>query len=268
MRTIICKVVIGIILSLLATIFLCTAYATTQRNQDDPHHWFVEIGVGKSYDYASSNVIVPMAGSSDYMIFQTDQAAAPPFFSAGVGHLWSQKTNTLPFISVGLQYRYTSPIMMSGIIYEVDGGQIDLEQSLYSRYQIKQQSCSVLTKVDLYRWQNLMPYFSFGLGASWNRINHFSSLAFDPLLDPLNLLTSADTTADFTYSLGVGIDYKVNQDLWLSLGYSYDDFGKNEIGQLLSYHDFETPLTPLPAFVKNASLHAHNILFTARYLFA
>ncbi|MES2142009.1 MAG: hypothetical protein V4471_03885, partial [Pseudomonadota bacterium] len=167
------------------------------------------------------------------------------------------------------QYHYTTPVVITGAIYEVlPNNTINFEQSLYSRYQIKQQSCSILTKLDIYRWQNLMPYFAFGMGASWNRINHFSTLAFEPVLDPLNLSATANTTSDFTYSLGVGIDYLVNPELWLSLGYAYDDFGKNGIGQLLQYINAATPLQPISAFVNNASLHAHNILFTARYLFA
>jgi opacity protein-like surface antigen len=233
-----------------------------------PHHWYADVGIGKSYDYGSSNVIVPMENAPGYMLYQTNQAAAPPFFSAAIGHLWSFPTTYLPFISVGLQYRYTAPIVMSGVIYDITGGNVNLDQSLFDRYQIKQQSYSVLTKMDLYRWQNFMPYFSFGLGASWNRINQFSTLAFSPTVAPLELLANTDTNTDFTYSLGVGIDYMVNQDLWLSLGYAYDDFGKNAIGQLLVYTNFETPLEPIGTFEKNATLHAHNILLTARYLFA
>jgi opacity protein-like surface antigen len=269
MRNIIYKAVIKLS-GILSLIFIAAHASAYELNQIiTPHHWFVDVDVGKSYDYASSNTVVPLAGSTGHMLFQTDQAATPPFFSTAIGYLWKLQTDYLPFISVGLQYHYTTPIVMSGYIYEVNlDNSINLTHSLYSRYQVKQQSCSLQTKMDLYRWQNLMPYFAFGLGASWNRINNFSTLAFDPALDDLSFLASTNTSSDFTYNLGVGIDYLVNPDLWLSLGYTYDSFGKNEIGQLLRYTNFVTPLTPLAAFVKNANLHAHSIVFSARYLFA
>ncbi|MDQ8039994.1 MAG: outer membrane beta-barrel protein [Rickettsiella sp.] len=262
--------VIAIVAGSLALLVTKTQAAFYETNKSlASSQWFVDIGIGKSYDYGSSNVPVPLTGSTEYMLFQTNQAAAPPFFSATIGHLWALQTNYLPFISMGLQYHYTTPIVMSGFIYEImPNNTIDPEHSYFSRYQIKQQSCSIVTKMDLYRWQNFMPYFSLGLGASWNRINQFSTTAFDlEPTQPVEFFAAKKTSSDFTYSLGIGIDYVVNSNLWLSLGYSYDNFGKNEIGQLLMYTGIADPITPIDAFVKNANLHAHNILFSARYLF-
>lgn len=248
---------------------LAKAYAGYKENQIvAPHQWFADIAIGKSYDYGGNDTLVPFS-PSDTLLFQTGKAA-PPFFSAAIGHLWTLPTNYFPFISMGLQYRYTSPTVMSGFAYNVlADNTIDFDHSYFSRYQIKQQSCSIVTKMDLYRWQNFMPYFSLGLGASWNRINQFSTTAFDlEPVQPMEFFATENTSNDFTYSLGIGIDYIANPDLWLSLGYSYDSFGKNEIGQLLIYTGIADPLEPSGIFVKNASLHAHNIILSARYLFA
>lgn len=260
--------IIVIIVSCL-TFNLAKAYAGYKENQIvAPHQWFADIAIGKSYDYGGNNVI----GSSGNMLVQTDKAT-PPFFSAAIGHLWALPTNYFPFISMNLQYRYTSPTIMSGFLYDITANIINLDHSYFARYQIKQQSCSIVTKMDLYRWQNFMPYFSLGLGASWNKINQFSTTAFDldpdpESMTPMEFFATKNTSSDFTYNLGIGIDYIVNPDLWLSLGYSYDGFGKNEIGQLLIYTGAADPLEPSNVFVKNASLHAHNIILSARYLFA
>ncbi|MCH9637569.1 outer membrane protein [Rickettsiella endosymbiont of Litargus connexus] len=246
----------------------CCKYKCRFLQPPSPHHWYVDVGVGKSYDFAHDNTIAQMEDAAGQLLFKTDTSASPAFFSAGVGHIWFLQGDYLPAISVGLQYRYTSPTLMTGIIYDVnEEGDINLQQSLFSRYQVKQRSLLLITKLDLYRWKNVMPYFSFGLGASWNRINNFSTLAFDPDLIPLPLVAQANTTTDFSYSLGAGIDYAVNPALWLSLGYSYDDFGKNKIGNLFVYENFQFPLIDIQTTVKNSSLYSHNILLTARYLF-
>lgn len=246
----------------------CCLYKCRFEKIPSPHPWYIDIGVGKSYDFGRNNSIAQMEGAVGHMNFVNDSSASPTFFSGGIGYVWLQEKDYLPAISVGLQYRYTNPTLMTGIIYDVmPDGEIDLPESLFSRYQIKQQSLWLLTKADLYRWKNVMPYFSLGLGASWNRINNFSTLALDPNLIPLPLLAAANTTSDFSYSLGAGIDYVIHSHLWLSLGYSYDDFGKNKIGDLFMFENYQSPLVDVKTMANNSSLHTHNILLSARYLF-
>lgn len=116
---------------------------------------------------------------------------------------------------MGLQHRYTSPVNAFGVTSK---------NNLPSyNYRLQQESWLIMSKVDIYKWQKLMPYIAVGLGASFNRISQFFVNA-----NNINsqISGSKTLTGDFSYSLGTGIDYAVKEDLWLSLGYFYDDLKK------------------------------------------
>ncbi len=97
-------------------------------------------------------------------------------------------------------------------------------------------------------------------GASFNRISQFF---FNAIIFANQLGGSTTLTGDFSYSIGAGIDYAVKDDFWLSLDYSYDDFGKNKIDTL-----FFPSYMVLFGTLKNANLHANSFFLSARYLFA
>lgn len=127
-------------------------------------------------------------------------------------------------------------------------------------YRLQQESWLIMTKADIYQWKKIMPYIAAGMGASFNRISQFFENGF--ILDEQR---GGSTTlkGDFSYSLGAGIDYQATDDFWLSIGYSYDDFGKNKVDSV-----FIIGLPESQSTLKNANLHANSFFLSARYLFA
>ena len=93
-----------------------------------------------------------------------------------------------------------------------------------------------MSKADIYEWKRFMPYIALGLGASFNRISQFfiNSAMFGISLEVLL------TTSDFSYNVGAGIDYQVKDDFWLTLGYFYDNFGKNKVGAVYTNNTVDT----------------------------
>jgi opacity protein-like surface antigen len=227
-----------------------------------PRHWYFDLGVGKSYDYASSNsfLVSPSVGGALDGIFKTASSYSTPFFLAGIGYLWSQDYQWLPKVSVGLQHRYTSPVNVFGLPTVTPSvGAV----TSYT-YKVQQENWLVMTKADIYQWKKLMPYVAAGLGVSFNRI---TQLFVDAGINTHKLIADPNTSSDFSYSIGAGIDYAVKNDLWLTLGYSYDSFGKNQAGpSVFTPNPGTTTLND--AVLENANLHANSVFLSARYLFA
>lgn len=216
-------------------------------------HLYLDLGVGKTYDYARSNSVLFNAQPyTDLGNFKTNTSYSSPFFFIGLGYQWSQDYKWFPHLNVGLQHRYTAPVIVSG--------EADVFARTFSyNYRLQQESWLVMTKADIYKWKRFMPFVTAGIGASFNRISQFflNTPDFNGQLSAPKTLTS-----DFSYSVGAGIDFIVKDDFWLSLGYFFDDFGNNKIDNITGSRLSD------PLGLRNANLNANSFYLKARYLFA
>lgn len=220
-----------------------------------PHRLYFDLGVGKTYDYASSNSFLITPSGSALGNLKTGNSYSTPFFFVGIGYRWARDNPWFPSVNMGLQHRYTSPINVFGVSQALS---VDPAPTSYN-YRLQQESWLLMTKADIYKWQRFMPYVALGLGASFNRI---SQLFINSSTFANQLGGSTNLTSDFSYNVGAGIDYQVKDDFWLSLGYFYDNFGKNKVDNVFTNNTF-TPIGTL----KNANLHASSVFLSARYLF-
>lgn len=228
--------------------------STAESHYFHPHHFYFDLGVGKAYDYARSNSFLENNGEVLGNL-RTGASYSTPFFFVGLGYRWARDYPWLPSINVGLQHRYTSPVNVSG------SGEVPLGTNPDNyNYRMQQESWLIMTKADIYQWQRFMPYIAVGLGASFNRISQFF---LNGATSAAQLGGSTTLTGDFSYSLGAGIDCQVTDDFWLSIGYFYDDFGKNNIDRI-----FDNTTSTFVGTLKNANLHANSFFLSARYLFA
>lgn len=108
-----------------------------------------------------------------------------------------------------------------------------------------------------------MPYINLGLGTSWNRTSQVTPIIVE---NDAEINTYSNTNTNLNFNIGIGLDFIVTTNCWISLGYSNDYFGRLQLGNLFTLPDFITNANQYfrPADIGN--LHAHNILFTARYL--
>lgn len=245
------------ILCLAPNILCAAALSSYSKSQcHHPHRLYFDLGVGKVYDYASSNSFLIGTNGNVLGNLKTGNSYSTPFFFVGIGYRWAQDDNPwFPSVNMGLQHRYTSPVNVFGVSLVLS---VDPVPSRYS-YRLQQESWLLMTKADIYKWQRFMPYIALGLGASFNRI---SQLFVNSSSFANQLGGSTNLTSDFSYNVGAGIDYQVKDDFWLTLGYFYDNFGKNKVGTVYTNNNF-TPVGTL----ENANLHASSVFLSARYLF-
>lgn len=237
----------------------------TEVKEECQPHWYASIGIGDSVDYRAGTgqyspiLLVPIPTS-----FSPNYNSSPIYFQGELGYIWNHPFTSdlnnrfFPFMSLGVQYRYTTPVTIDTSVILAFTTPVDLDIP----YRIEQNSALLTWKIDFYQWFNrLMPYLNLGLGASWNHTSQKEAIT-----DVTGLInTSSKTNTDWNYNIGVGLDFIVATNFWLSLGYSYDHFGQLQLGQLNFTPD--GGLNSGFQSVDIGNLHAHNIIFTARYLF-
>ncbi len=87
-----CKVLgsgLGGILCLFSGSLYAVPTSTAESHYFHPHHFYFDLGVGKTYDYARSNSFLEGGGLDDSLRLRTGASYSTPFFlldSAIVGH--------------------------------------------------------------------------------------------------------------------------------------------------------------------------------------
>ncbi len=79
------------------------------------------------------------------------------------------------------------------------------------------------------RYAALHPYFSWEIGAAFNRASGYQERALIPLTAPMSPFHNHNQTS-FSWSLGLGADYAVNEKIRVGLGYQFSDLGLVSLG--------------------------------------
>jgi opacity protein-like surface antigen len=77
--------------------------------------------------------------------------------------------------------------------------------------------------------QSLHPYFSWELGAAFNRANNYHETPIIPLVAPMSPFSS-HTETSFAWGLGIGMDYNVTQHVRAGIGYQFSNLGAASLG--------------------------------------
>ncbi len=75
-----------------------------------------------------------------------------------------------------------------------------------------------------------MPYVKFGLGAAWNKVaeDTYGAHIGDK---EVTVHSPSWSGRSFVHGLGFGVDFIASCNLWVSLGYQYDNYGVVKIKQ-------------------------------------
>jgi opacity protein-like surface antigen len=111
-----------------------------------------------------------------------------------------------------------------------------MEQSLFSsvsqyayQYTLASQQLLIESKI-LFKWRNrLQPYINIGLGGAFSQLGHYTSTPLSPTAGQPPIFTANNQT-NFSYSLGVGMEYAMLAKLRLGVGYRYNELGKVSLG--------------------------------------
>jgi opacity protein-like surface antigen len=215
-------------------------------------HWYVDLGLGWVINQHAKNGSVPTALPAFPDTFLVDDKQSTVLALIGLGYLWSYPNRLwLPYVSTGLEFDYLPSAKIAGLR---ENFSIPADTDPY-QYRLIHYSLIAVGKLGIYRWGNWVPYVSLGLGSTWNRSYDYSEDA--PSVSPG---FGNKTQAEFTYNAGLGLDFNLNRDLQLSLGYRYDNFSNNSTGNGDTVASDTKQLS--------SRTHADTILLSLRYLFA
>lgn len=77
--------------------------------------------------------------------------------------------------------------------------------------------------------QSILPYFSLELGAAFNRSHNYHESIIEPLAIPMAPFYPQSTTS-FSWGIGVGADYLLEENLRVGINYQFADLGRTSLG--------------------------------------
>jgi opacity protein-like surface antigen len=190
-----------------------------------PSSLVITLSGGPAWESAGQKQTLNLSSS-----IQKTYTADQPTNTLGQGELFLGIQKPLTTIiqgQLGLAVGATSNATLSGDIWD-DG---DSEFNNYSyQYQIKHQDIMLKGKL-LGNWGwGFMPWVSAGLGIGFNRSHDFTNTpTITEALPTANF--SSNTTASFTYTLGLGIEHALNKHWQIGAGYEFADWGQSELGR-------------------------------------
>lgn len=147
-------------------------------------------------------------------------------------------------VTLGFQQAFNHPIIsrvFSGFSYqhvfeksiEGDIWQYSIPEFLNYRYQfdIRSDVYSLFTKIHLFQHRVVKPYLSAKLGMAVNQMGDYTEQALPEVTARYSPAYAPRQSRQFSYSLGAGFDFAFSNQLFLTLGYLYQDLGRAESGR-------------------------------------
>lgn len=145
-----------------------------------------------------------------------------PYFSLIAGYTWSRPDVWLPYYSLGVQMAYTSTTTISGYI---DQYSLPAFRNYNFDYEVSMLNIMGTAKVDIYRWQQLMPYLTAGLGIANYATSNYNETALSGVTPRVSPGFGNGSGNNFSYSVGLGLDYILLNNIWFNAEYNYTNFG-------------------------------------------
>jgi len=222
-------------------------------------NWYASAGVGGQFPTLNSSMTVNNGSSFptpfDQDIYSTTNHAQV-FFGASVGRRWQRDNNWLPALSVGVLYEYFWANNVGGTIT-----QFSIPQFNNYNYTWNTASNVVLAsaKLNLFQYNWLSPYVNGGLGGAFNRASSYREMAFPEVTARVSPGFAANTSHQFAYNAGVGVDFQCASQFLLSIGYLYQDLGKVSSGQGTQSWEGQS--------LNLGKYHSHGVMASVTYLF-
>lgn len=128
---------------------------------------------------------------------------------------------------LGLTLAATNDATLSGNIWDDADPQFNNYQY---HYEMQHTHLAVKAKLLTDRYDSLLPWVSVSMGVAFNRAHHFNSrpTIFEAVPTP-DFKPNMSTA--FTYTLGFGIQRKLNDHWQVGIGYEFADWGKGHLAR-------------------------------------
>ncbi len=164
--------------------------------------------------------------------YSNNGISSQPYGFLAAGYTWQRPENWLPNYSLGLRYTYVSAASVSG---SIDQYSLPAFNNYHYSYDLQIVSLLAIFKADLYRWHHIMPYVLLGAGVADCSTSDYSEQALINVTPRVNPGFENNSSNNFAYQLGVGIDYAIQENLLVNIEYSYLNDGTIHTGNGTNY---------------------------------
>ncbi|GEM_PF-3071813 len=188
--------------------------------------WYIGVGAGVLKPKVSS--IMRVNNGSDFdppnnIDLYSTQSSNHPIMTLQGGKFWKRQDKLLPGYSLGLRYQYLFNRSISGRVTQYSTSEFD---NYSYKWGIQTNVVSTYTKLQLIQLGRVIPYLNGGIGAAFNQSGKYTETG-NPDIDARDTADfRSSTQAHFTYDLGLGLDFTVNPQIFLSLGYDFQSLGE------------------------------------------
>lgn len=197
------------------------------------NQWLLGMGGGGVKRNLNSSTRIlngsPVATPYDHDIYTIRTSSYKGIIKLFGGYQWGNLNTFFPYYSLTLQYEHQFKSKINGTVEEYA-----LPEFINYNYSMRLSSdiVNMVGKIDLLQYKCLLPYFSVGIGAAFNRVSNYTEWAL-PTVFPARVEPGYNrkTSTNFAYSLGAGIDIITLPNVWITIGYEYLNLGKMNSGR-------------------------------------
>lgn len=211
----------------LYTFFLCTLFYSFQASAslNNPYAIGLELGLSRLSNQNSHYAVNNGSGFpsplnfDNYSINHNNNQSLISIFA---GYYFFQTQDWFAKNLLALRYRYQIAQHYSGNITQFN---LATFNNYVYRIDTSNQSISLLGKTQIIRWHQLTPYLSGSVGVALNQVGDYSEIANVGVTPRTTPGFKSHTNSEFTYTLGLGIDWALGDELSLSFGYEFQHLG-------------------------------------------
>ena len=234
--------------------------STEKRYKNSQNHWLASVNYGLQWLDMPSSMTVPNGSSFSppYNVdtFSTNANGAQSMLALMLGYEWQRDQKWLPRYWLALRYQYLFSKAISGYITQYTLPQF---QNYTYRWNVSANVFSLYSKFDIMQYQRFLPYVDIGLGFAINHASNYSETALPNVTPRISPAYASSSKTQFAYNVGAGLDFQLNAQWLLSLGYDFQAIGKLSSGAGQS--------TWSSTQLSLGSLKSNTLLLGATYLF-
>ena len=217
-----------IICFLLSLISPSWADASTLRSKHaSSGKFYLGAGAGELFVHGANDNYIGSGMGWPNDRYSVNSASDEAYFFLSAGYTWKRPNDWLPYYSLGLRYMYVPQTTVKGTVNQYS---LPTFKNYNYQYNVKLQNVLGTLQLDVYRWQNFMPYLLVGAGVANYQTSGYSEQALSNVTPRVSPGFSNNSGNNFAYLLGLGIDYILRENIRINLEYNYGDYGTVKTG--------------------------------------
>ncbi|MFI4955132.1 MAG: outer membrane beta-barrel protein [Gammaproteobacteria bacterium] len=188
--------------------------------------WFLGLGGGWLWPSVNKSTTVPngsyVLSISNKDFYTINSPGSTGESSTYGGYRFALNNPTFPYFNLALRYQYLSNFNVNGLIEQYS---LPRFNNYNYRLNLSSNIFTVQSTLDFYQYGPFSSYFSTGLGMGSSRLSGYKEQAVAGVIPRISPAYQNNTANNFTFNLGAGIDYQINPQVWVSLGYEYTNLG-------------------------------------------